>query len=91
MKREVRKKNTVDKIPARFSAAEPAVGPGVELLTSPAKKYCVIQEKSLNDLEDKYKLETGSVFTEVVNVVLADSQYSSCSANGQLDSGRDVF
>lgn len=83
MKRKLKEKKIVHKTSACSGAAEPEAGPEIEVLKPALKKQCSFRNTSFNDFEDGYELESGSVFTKKVNLVLADPHYRICSARGQ--------
>lgn len=61
------------------------------MLQSAMKKYCLIRDISLKDLEDQHDRETGSVLISKVELVRADLFYPSRTARGQGGAAHDVF
>lgn len=72
LKREMKVENTVGMSPTGSSAAEREAEGEVEVSKSATIKYCFIPSTSFNDLEDESGLETGSVLTEKVKLILTD-------------------
>lgn len=72
MKREVKKKGTVDKTPTSSGAGKLEARPEEQMLNSAIKDYCFISDISFSDLAHEYELETDFVLTEKANLVLAD-------------------
>lgn len=63
VEKDEKQKDTVQTIPTGSLAAELEAGPEVEVLKSVIKRYYVIQNTSLNALNNEYELETGSVLS----------------------------
>lgn len=83
MKKKVIGENIVHVIPTSSAAAEPEVGPEIEVLETAMKQHCLIQEALFSDFEERFELETGSVTTEKVSPVVTGLLYSTFSARGQ--------
>lgn len=89
--REMKKENNDKNIAKGSDGSEPEARRDVEMSKSALKKYCFIRGRTLNGLKDDYKLETGSVFSESVILVLADPPHTTHSARGQSSSANDVL
>lgn len=61
------------------------------MLKPAMNKYCFVGRTSFSDLEDEYDLKTGSVLTNKINLVLADSLYNTRSALCQSKSAHEGF
>lgn len=62
-------KNTVATNCMGTGAAEPEMGSEIEVLRSPMSKHWFIPETLFNDLDDEYEFGSGSVLTEILNLV----------------------
>lgn len=91
IKREVKTQDNIDPIAASSDAAKWEAGSKVELVRAAMKKYLFILYFSLNDLENEYKLDSGSILTEKVSFVAVNLQYETQSAHGRLNSSHGVF
>lgn len=74
-----------------LGAAEPMAGPEKEVLESANEELLLYQDTLLNDLEDKYELETGPDLARKMNLDLADPAYKTRDSQDQSQSSLDVF
>lgn len=90
MGRELKAENTLHTIFMGSGAAKLEGGPDVGILGSAMKKYCLVREDSLKNLEDEYELETSSVLTENVNLLLTDPAYNTRVLQNQSNYAHEV-
>lgn len=90
VKREMKKEDIAHTVPTCSGATEREGEPKVKLLKFVMKKYCLIRDISFNNLEDEYELETVSVLTKNVNLVLANPLAAAHSGRGHPSCVHDV-
>lgn len=91
LERKLKENAFVDTTATGFGAVEPKTESQVKVLKSAIRKYCLIRDSSFNDLKDDCILQTGSVLTENVNLVLASPPYNSRRAQGRSRPAYEVF
>lgn len=70
MEREAKMEGTLFTIPRGSNVAEQDTRREIEALRTAMRKHRFFKKTSLNDLEQKYKLDTGCVLTEKVKLAL---------------------
>lgn len=79
----MQEKDISDKVFTGSGATELEAEPEIEVFKFAEKQYFAILDYSFSHLEDRCDLETGSVLSENVNLVLASSPCSNRRARGQ--------
>lgn len=87
----MKKKSTADAIPASSNAAEPEAGTEVQVLKPGLNMCCLPRDTLFNDLQNEDDPETGSVLTERVSLLLAESPFRTRRARGQSSSAHNMF
>lgn len=87
----MKEKATVNRTSRTSNSVEREARPKVKVLSSAMNKDRFFQDISFSDLKDEYKLKTGSVFSEKVNLLLANPPRITRSARGPSNSAHEMF
>lgn len=77
-----RMKDVTDMTPAASSPLHSEAESAFQVLKVALREYRLVKDTSFSELEELHELEAGSALHKMINLVLADTLYNSCSASG---------
>lgn len=72
----IKKEDVTDVTSAASVALQPESESAIQVLIVPTTEYCFAKDTSLSELGDLHELDTSSALHQDVNLMLADSLYS---------------